>query len=308
MQQQHFKLWSGFIVLSSGIMNRSQISKIKLTNSRFTLSRRGTWIQTDKISSLKLRAGERQSFRSIEQVMSQINSVCETCWELQRSSHCQLRSVFASNCRPRREEPDLDNELLADSGEQNTALNWNLLDYNIIDLIDLKQQPFIAKVYSVLQYILPKESQKFFEFKIFFWALNLEGSHHKLDWIHSEQRKYPSSQHLGSSSRHFHASNSMLNVFWIHLNNSHISHYDMFNLPLTTFNILNIFQFISKYKSQTVRRTLRCTSRECQVKTIRNRIWWNSKTFFVYTKLLLLFTKVHNLTLENFTILSFFSN
>ena len=93
------------------------ISKNKIDIFRFTLSWRWAWVQTDKISSLKLRAGMGQSCWSIEQFMSQINSVCETCWELQCSSHRQLWGVFASNCRPRREKSDLDNKLLAYSGD-----------------------------------------------------------------------------------------------------------------------------------------------------------------------------------------------
>ena len=38
----------------------------------------------------------------------------------------------------------------------------------------------------------------------------------------------------------------------------------MFNLPLTTLNILDIFQFISKYKCQTVRPMQRLSSQNHQ--------------------------------------------
>ena len=107
------------------------ISKNKIDIFRFTLSRRRAWVQTDKVSSLKLRAGMGQSCWSIEQFMSQINSVCETCWELQRPSHRQLRGVFASNCGPRREKSNLDNKLLADSGEKCALLKEKLIKFKV---------------------------------------------------------------------------------------------------------------------------------------------------------------------------------
>ena len=43
-------------------------------------------------------------------------AVCETCGELQQSPHGGLLRVLASDCRPRREEPDPHHELLAHSG------------------------------------------------------------------------------------------------------------------------------------------------------------------------------------------------
>ena len=107
----------------------------KIVILRFTLSRRRAWVQTDKVSSLKLRAGMGQSCWSIEQFMSQINSVCETCWKLQCPTHRQLRGVFASNCGPRREKSNPYNKLLADSGEKCVSLKQKLIKFEATTIL-----------------------------------------------------------------------------------------------------------------------------------------------------------------------------